>query len=511
MAISIFIFIGFSIYLIVKSNRNLYTRWLFVITVSLSVTVLGLLVYISKYVNYYGKFSQTIKQNLILFTDYQIWVRLFKISISANDLTRLINISSAVFIYSVIGFSIAYTSEKLTKKHILQLILLAVLPIELIIFYDPQLSFKLFILVENTRSYFIGTKGILSFIRGLHQFNSIWINLYFAFALFNIIRMYLKTKIIIKKNQMLFVLTEILPVSVIFLFIFIWVPRKEVAIYSYMISLSFIPSDFRIPYYYFDFMPIIVAAFICVNIYIIIRYQVLNTLEKNRQKLLKKSMKLANQNSKVVFHTFKNYFFAIKVLSNKIQNDGGANGDSAAIASQITSMCEEYTDRINLLHSRLRDIDLEPDMRNLVELLRSIINGLAVPQDISICYNYSHDNIFAFIDEFHFTEALSNIIINALEAIMSGGLKSGTITIDLYTEGEWGVILIKDTGPGINKTDLKNIFKPFFTTKNTKRNWGVGLSYTQTVITAHGGVINVRSEYGAGTEFEITIPVGREG
>lgn len=94
---------------------------------------------------------------------------------------------------------------------------------------------------------------------------------------------------------------------------------------------------------------------------------------------------------------------------------------------------------------------------------------------------------------------------------MSGGIKNGTITIDLNTEGEWGVILIKDTGPGISKEDLKHIFKPFFTTKNTKRNWGVGLSYAQTVITAHGGAINVKSGYGVGTEFEIIIPVRRGG
>lgn len=508
MAISVLIFTAFSIYVVLKNYRNSYVRWLFIITVSLSVTILGLLVYISKYVNYYGKFNETIKNNLILLTDYQIWVRLFKINIGANNLTRLINISCAIFIYSVIGFSIVYCSKKLTRNKIVQIILLSILPLELIVFYDPLLSFKLFILVQNSSSNFTSLQIILGFIRGLHYFNYIWINIYFFLALLNIIITYKKARIVIKRNQILFVLTELIPVSVIFLFIFTWVPEKEVDIYSYMVRLSFIPSNFRIPYYYFDFMPVIVAVFIAINAYIIARYQILNTLEKSRQDLLKKSMKFANQNAKVVFHTFKIYFFAIKILSNKIQNEDCSS--SSVIAAQITSMCEEYMDRINLLHNRLQDIDLEPKMANLVELVQNIISSLAVPENIEVSFNYNRNKVYAYIDEYHFNEAVSNIIINAIEAVTASLATSGNVTVALNVEDEWGTIQIFDNGPGIRKEDLKHIFKPFFTTKNTKRNWGVGLSYAQTVITAHGGVIDVKSSQGIGTEFEITIPVERE-
>ena len=504
MAISVFIFIVFSIYIMLKNYRSPYIRWLFIITASLSITITGLLVYISKFVNYYEKLAQNIKRNIILFTDYQIWVRLFNAHIGANDLTRLINISAAVFIYSVIGFSIVYTAAKVTRKTIVAIGLLALLPIGMIVFYDPLVSFQFFKMVNNARSHPDATNTILNLIKGIHNFNYIWVHLYFIYALSIIFIQYTRTRVAIKKNQILFVLTELLPISVIFLFIFIWMPVKDVDIYNYSIRLSFIPVGFRIPFNYFDFMPIAVGIFICINIYIIARFQVLNTLERNRQNHLKRSIKSANQNFRVVFHSFKNYIFAIKLLSDKMQSGTYDAGESAELAKEISMMCEEYMKKINILHSRLKDINIKLKSTNLVDMMGNIIKTIVVPEGITINYRRTDKPVFAYIDEFHFAEAARNIIINSIEAI---GHNGGTINIGISVDGEWGIIQISDNGAGIRKEEFKSIFKPFFTTKNTKNNWGVGLSYAKSVIITHGGAIDVKSEYGAGTEFEIIIPV----
>ena len=510
MAISILIFATFSIYMVLKNYKSSYVRWLFIITISLCVTILSLLTYISKYVNYYSKLSVNIKHNFILITDYLIWVRLFNIGLSANELSRLINIGSAIFIYSTIGFAIVYTSKRITPNTIVKIILLAILPLELIIFYDPSVSFHLFLLVNNYNSSFINSQFSLNSIKALHFFNYVWINIYFLYALAIIIKSYFNTKVTIKKNQILFVISELIPISMIFLFIFVWISIKEVDIYKFSIRLSFIPSAFRIPYYYFDFMPVMVIIFICINIYILARYQILNSLERNQQKLFKKSMRAANQNVKVIFHSFRNYFFAIKLLSDKIQSDSCGRGESVGIAREISSMCEEYMGKINILHSRLKDINMDPESVNLVEVIDDTLKSVMVPSGINVTYNHKYDKILAYIDKFHFVEAVRNIITNAVEAIKIKGIEDGLIVISLNTENEWGIIQIHDNGVGISSDNLKNIFKPFFTTKNTKNNWGVGLSYTQTVIIGHGGCINVKSESNTGTEFEIIIPIRNE-
>ncbi len=83
-----------------------------------------------------------------------------------------------------------------------------------------------------------------------------------------------------------------------------------------------------------------------------------------------------------------------------------------------------------------------------------------------------------------------------------GTLSFRTTRIESEEEQSVG-IYIRDTGPGIAKKDLKQIFKPFFTTK--ERGVGLGLSICQRIIRDHGGYIRVKSIPGKGTIFFIRI------
>jgi two-component system NtrC family sensor kinase len=65
-----------------------------------------------------------------------------------------------------------------------------------------------------------------------------------------------------------------------------------------------------------------------------------------------------------------------------------------------------------------------------------------------------------------------------------------------------------DTGCGISEENLQKIFDPFFTTKGVGKGTGLGLSVSHGTIEAHGGMIEVESTVGAGTEFRIYFPLG---
>ncbi len=65
-------------------------------------------------------------------------------------------------------------------------------------------------------------------------------------------------------------------------------------------------------------------------------------------------------------------------------------------------------------------------------------------------------------------------------------------------------VIFRDTGPGIRPETLKNIFNPFFTTKD--KGTGLGLAITHKVITEHKGRIEVTSQMGEGTRFNIVLP-----
>ena len=71
-------------------------------------------------------------------------------------------------------------------------------------------------------------------------------------------------------------------------------------------------------------------------------------------------------------------------------------------------------------------------------------------------------------------------------------------------DGEWAVLDVADSGPGIAPDVRRRIFEPFFTTKDTGT--GLGLSIVSGIISSHGGTIAVESEVGTGTTFTIRLP-----
>ena len=99
--------------------------------------------------------------------------------------------------------------------------------------------------------------------------------------------------------------------------------------------------------------------------------------------------------------------------------------------------------------------------------------------------------------------AFSNLIINAIQAMPNGGTLSISSKLDssLFSVE----ITFQDTGIGMDETTAKNIFNPFFTTKD--KGAGLGLALTRKIIEDHRGTIEVHSEKGMGTTFTLNLPV----
>jgi len=99
--------------------------------------------------------------------------------------------------------------------------------------------------------------------------------------------------------------------------------------------------------------------------------------------------------------------------------------------------------------------------------------------------------------------AFSNLIINAIQAMPNGGTLSISSKLDSSLSSV--EITFQDTGIGMDETTAKNIFNPFFTTKD--KGAGLGLALTRKIIEDHRGTIEVHSEKGMGTTFTLNLPV----
>lgn len=107
------------------------------------------------------------------------------------------------------------------------------------------------------------------------------------------------------------------------------------------------------------------------------------------------------------------------------------------------------------------------------------------------------------IDPNQMLEAFVNIIINAIDAMPSGGtLKVTTLKMEEEKKIE---IRFADTGCGIAREHLEQIFDPFFTTKEPGKGTGLGLAVTYGIVERHQGTIEVESEAGKGTTFTIRL------
>jgi len=106
------------------------------------------------------------------------------------------------------------------------------------------------------------------------------------------------------------------------------------------------------------------------------------------------------------------------------------------------------------------------------------------------------------IDTDRLKQAVLNLLTNALDAMPNGG----ELWIAAKLVGEEVQLMIRDTGEGISADRLSLIFEPFYTTKG--EGTGLGLSITHTIITSHGGRVEVNSQPGEGTSFTIYLPDG---
>ncbi|MDP8989234.1 MAG: ATP-binding protein, partial [Acidobacteriota bacterium] len=96
-----------------------------------------------------------------------------------------------------------------------------------------------------------------------------------------------------------------------------------------------------------------------------------------------------------------------------------------------------------------------------------------------------------------------NLFLNARDAMENGG----TLAVKTACSEDRQVrVTVADSGAGIAAENLTRIFDPFFTTKAAKKGTGLGLSVSYGIVKEHGGEIEVVSEWGAGTRFELSFP-----
>jgi signal transduction histidine kinase len=219
-----------------------------------------------------------------------------------------------------------------------------------------------------------------------------------------------------------------------------------------------------------------------------------------------------------IAHDFNNLLTIVSGYSQLVVYELGPEHECQDSLSNVLRAAERASD---LTHQLLTfgakqvmaptELELGSVCEHMLGLLEGALSG-DVPLSLEVC-----ERVWVHADGSQIEQVLLNLVVNARDAMPGGGrvtISVGTRVLETELRlrgksiqpGRYAELVVKDTGSGIDEETLSHIFDPYFTTKGASGH-GLGLSSVSGIIMQSGGLIDVVTAPGVGTEFHIYLPV----
>jgi len=167
--------------------------------------------------------------------------------------------------------------------------------------------------------------------------------------------------------------------------------------------------------------------------------------------------------------------------------------------SNLKTIISRFSEFSKMPRPQLQPVQVNEILRGIVKLFQAQLQAPGRPPiGVKLELDERVGTIAADPDLLH--RALSNLVLNAMDAMPEGG----TLTLWSKRDDAKVTIEIADTGSGLTREECERIFTPYYTSK--QHGTGLGLAIVQSVVSDHGGRISVQSEPGRGTTFVIELP-----
>jgi two-component system, cell cycle sensor histidine kinase and response regulator CckA len=221
-----------------------------------------------------------------------------------------------------------------------------------------------------------------------------------------------------------------------------------------------------------------------------------------------------------IAHDFNNVLNAVMGLTELSIMDMAEDDPARAHAEEVLKAVmrgAELTKQI-LSFSRQQALEIKPiNVNSAIKDLQRMLRRL-VREDITINLKLSDEDLTVMADKAQIDQVLMNLSTNAGDAMPDGGninISTGVFVMDegfvathgYGSPGNYAHITFSDTGCGMDAETMANIFDPFFTTKERGKGTGLGLAVVHGILKQHNGHINVYSEPGKGTVFNLYLPL----
>lgn len=216
-----------------------------------------------------------------------------------------------------------------------------------------------------------------------------------------------------------------------------------------------------------------------------------------------------------VAHDFNNLLTVIMGCVESLQGDDAKMGQDARL-QQIAHAAEMGSALTRQLLAFSRQSVIKPEalqLNDVVATMAQVMQRL-IGDDIGLQLHLAHGPTPIFADPNQIEQILLNLAVNARDAMPQGGAIEiiTQAAPSLCNQGESGglkhevTLIFKDTGVGMSEEVQARIFEPFFTTKQPGKGTGLGLATVFGIVSQAGGRIEVKSQLGAGSSFQVHFP-----
>jgi len=209
-----------------------------------------------------------------------------------------------------------------------------------------------------------------------------------------------------------------------------------------------------------------------------------------------------------VAHEVKNPLAGLRLYARHLEQRLGRAGDAEGV--ELAGKIATTVDHLASVVAEITAFGRPPELHRAPTQVHALLDeslALAAARfegsSVEVVRVYDPVVREAPLDARELRKAFLNLMLNAFEALTSGG--SLTVTTSYAPETATLAVMIEDTGSGMTEEVLARAFDPFFTTK--AEGTGLGMSIARSVVDLHGGTLTVQSRVGNGTRVQIKLPV----
>ena len=224
--------------------------------------------------------------------------------------------------------------------------------------------------------------------------------------------------------------------------------------------------------------------------------------EAVRQKLENERLASLGRVAAYIAHELNNPLTNISLLTSSVERKVA----DPVVWEKISRIHEQRLIAAKIISDLLsfaKPLELRRETADLREIVLKSVEqiGPRRKEDVDLIVEAGDHPFLVRVDPLRLMQVFVNLLQNAFEAT-----ERGQVRIRLEPRADHVAVSVEDTGTGMPPEVLRRVYEPFFTTKAGKKDMGLGLTFSRTIVSSHGGRIDIASEQGKGSTFRVVLP-----